>query len=202
MKSTSKLKLRLCSKPSSLKLCSPVIWNGSTAWSTCVQRDLSDCISCTCWRELGRTQRTLTGPMCLWCAWSSKIHMPGLAHWLMVQQSDQLGALHRWVLLIAYPDNSYHKSLLPIGLDTLHDRRTSLVMVCFANMLKPSNKLHHLIPPRNGHGYHLRFSRLNDPVINTGWLRNMLTGYGLCLIAMQHKYLVWYSAHVKFSSIY
>ena len=47
---------------------------------------------------------------------------------LTAQQSDQLEALQRRALRIAYPENSYRESLLLTGLDTLHHRRTALAL--------------------------------------------------------------------------
>ena len=69
----------------------------------------------------------------------------GLTVGLQQSQSDQLKALQRRALRIAYPDNSYRESLLLTGLDTSYDRRTALASTFFADMLRPSHNLHHLI---------------------------------------------------------
>jgi len=98
---------------------------------------------------------------------------------LTAQQSDQLEALQRRALRIAYPENSYRESLLLTGLDTLHHRRTALARAFFGDILRPSHKLHHLLPPQRAHGYSLRFPRLNDSITNTDRFRKSFIEYGL-----------------------
>ena len=60
-------------------------------------------------------------------------------------------------LSIISPGNSYNKNLELFNISSLCDRRTELCRKFFNNIIaNPSNKLHHLLPPRNIHKYNLR----------------------------------------------
>ena len=98
---------------------------------------------------------------------------------LTSQQSDQLEAIQRRALRIIHPDKSYNEALGLTKLNTLQDRRTAQAKAFFTDMLRPTHKLHYLIPLPREHGYNLRFSRLNDSIVNTGRFRDSLIQHGL-----------------------
>ena len=105
---------------------------------------------------------------------STRIRVSGLAHLANSTASDQLEALQRRALRIAYPNNSFRESLLLTELNTSYRRRTASARAFFTDMLRLSCKLYHLIPLQRAHGCNLSFSRLNYSIINTGRVGNLL----------------------------
>ena len=72
--------------------------------------------------------------------------------------SSDLQHVQKRALSIISPGNSCNKNLDLFDMSSLYDRRTELCRKFFFNNIiaNPSNKLHHLLPPRNIHKYNLR----------------------------------------------
>jgi len=71
-------------------------------------------------------------------------------------QADQLESVQRRALRLVYPDLSYREALQVSGMRTLHQRREDICRSFFKDMMRPTHKLHYLLPDTRPARYTLR----------------------------------------------